>query len=308
MQLVLKPVTGKRIILPRRYRGNSVELLQRCLLVVSLRQYGLTLCLLVRLLCKAVMLRLTMRRLTLILRLYFRPIPSIYRRLRRLTFRIFALLSKYRGGWSVTPAPGLATPNLYRLILESLPVMSGYNVPSTSEDLSPLLLCLRCCRHRRLTQRVLKVIWQVMVCLPRPPFVVNTVLQSMALSWAFCLSCRALCINRAWIVSGCAVLVMISISQSLLTSRSRLYLIASCMQTTVESTNKAIFGYQGRYDEMRTKRNMVCGQMRSTFDYWHLGRIFSSQPALNESFIQCVPTNVFLPLLRSPGSSFSLQI
>ena len=36
--------------------------------------------------------------------------------------------------------------------------------------------------------------------------------------------------------------------------------------TTVESTNKAIFGYQGRYDEMRTKRNMVCGQMRSMFD------------------------------------------
>ena len=54
--------------------------------------------------------------------------------------------------------------------------------------------------------------------------------------------------------------------------------------TTVESTNKAIFGYQGRYDEMRTKRNMVCGQMRSTFDYWHLGRIFSSQPALNEFY------------------------
>ena len=24
-----------------------------------------------------------------------------------------------------------------------------------------------------------------------------------------------------------------------------------------EATNKTIFGYQGRYDEMRTKRNMV---------------------------------------------------
>ena len=177
------------------------------------------------------------------------------------------------------------------------PVMSGYNVPSTSEDLSPCY-CVWCCRHRRLTQRVLKVIWQVMVCLPRPPFVVNTVLQSMALSWAFCLSCRALCINRAWIVSGCAVLVMISISQSLLTSRSRLYLIASCMQRQL-STNKAIFGYQGRYDEMRTKRNMVCGQMRSTFDYWHLGRIFSSQPALSRVLFSVFRTNVFLPLLRA---------
>ena len=43
---------------------------------------------------------------------------------------------------------------------------------------------------------------------------------------------------------------------------------------STENENKAIWGYQGRYDEMRTKRNMVCGQMRSMFDYWHLGRIF----------------------------------
>ena len=51
--------------------------------------------------------------------------------------------------------------------------------------------------------------------------------------------------------------------------------------TNNEATNKSIFGYQGRYDEMRTKRNMVCGQMRNVFDYWHLGRIFASAPALN---------------------------
>ena len=57
--------------------------------------------------------------------------------------------------------------------------------------------------------------------------------------------------------------------------------------TSNEATNKAIFGYQGRYDEMRTKRNMVCGQMRSTFDYWHLGRIFSTAPALNSTFLLC---------------------
>ena len=71
--------------------------------------------------------------------------------------------------------------------------------------------------------------------------------------------------------------------------------------TTDDATNKAIFGYQGRYDEMRTKRNMVCGQMRSTFDYWHLGRIFSSQPALNESFIQCVPDKRIFAAPSEPG-------
>ena len=49
---------------------------------------------------------------------------------------------------------------------------------------------------------------------------------------------------------------------------------AEIYASAIENDNKMIFGYQGRYDEMRTKRNMVCGQMRSTFDYWHLGRIF----------------------------------
>ena len=58
-----------------------------------------------------------------------------------------------------------------------------------------------------------------------------------------------------------------------------------------DTTDKSIFGYQGRYDEMRTKRNQVCGQMRDIFDYWHLGRQFTTTPGLNSSFIQCNPAN-----------------
>ena len=54
----------------------------------------------------------------------------------------------------------------------------------------------------------------------------------------------------------------------------------------VEAENKVIWGYQGRYSEMRYKPNMVAGQMRSTFDYWHLGRKFTSAPNLNSSFVQ----------------------
>jgi hypothetical protein len=55
--------------------------------------------------------------------------------------------------------------------------------------------------------------------------------------------------------------------------------------------NEGLFGYQGRYDEMRIKHDQVCGLMRTDFDYWHLGRIFdpASPPVLNEDFIQCVP-------------------
>ena len=71
--------------------------------------------------------------------------------------------------------------------------------------------------------------------------------------------------------------------------------------TATEATNKSIFGYQGRYDEMRTKRNMVCGQMRDTFDYWHLGRIFSTAPALNSTFLLCVPDKRIFAAPSEPG-------
>ena len=36
---------------------------------------------------------------------------------------------------------------------------------------------------------------------------------------------------------------------------------------------------------MRYKPNMVAGQMRSTFNYWHLGRTFTASPLLNSSFV-----------------------
>ena len=41
-----------------------------------------------------------------------------------------------------------------------------------------------------------------------------------------------------------------------------------------DTNDKMIFGYQGRFDEMRTKQNMVCGQMKSIFSYWHLDVYF----------------------------------
>ena len=56
-----------------------------------------------------------------------------------------------------------------------------------------------------------------------------------------------------------------------------------------DSQNGSIFGYQGRYNEMRYKPNQVCGGLRDTFAYWHLGRQFSAPPNLNSGFITCVP-------------------
>lgn len=67
--------------------------------------------------------------------------------------------------------------------------------------------------------------------------------------------------------------------------------------------NQEIFAYQGRYDEMRIKHNLVAGQLRSTYDYWHLGRIFNpaTPPELNESFIQCIPRKDIFAVPSEPG-------
>lgn len=55
------------------------------------------------------------------------------------------------------------------------------------------------------------------------------------------------------------------------------------------STDEALFGYQGMYDEYRTQNSEVHGSFRDTLNYWHLGRIFSSAPTLSAQFIQCDP-------------------
>ncbi len=51
-----------------------------------------------------------------------------------------------------------------------------------------------------------------------------------------------------------------------------------------------VFGYQDRYDEYRHAWSSVAGEFRtSTLDFWHMARDFSTDPALNADFINCVP-------------------
>lgn len=53
-----------------------------------------------------------------------------------------------------------------------------------------------------------------------------------------------------------------------------------------------VFGYQDRYDEYRRCESSVAGEFRdSTLDYWHMARVFGSDPALNGSFVKCTPTD-----------------
>jgi len=56
------------------------------------------------------------------------------------------------------------------------------------------------------------------------------------------------------------------------------------------TTPEGTFGFQDRYDEYRRSESSIAGDFRSTLDYWHMARIFGSDPALNADFIKSVPT------------------
>jgi hypothetical protein len=55
------------------------------------------------------------------------------------------------------------------------------------------------------------------------------------------------------------------------------------------SSSNDTFGYVPRYAEYKYMPSRVAGEFRTTLDYWHLGRIFATQPALNSTFIECNP-------------------
>jgi len=56
------------------------------------------------------------------------------------------------------------------------------------------------------------------------------------------------------------------------------------------ATPDGVFGYQDRYDDYRSAWSRIAGDFRTTLDFWHFARIFGSDPALNETFIKCVPS------------------
>jgi len=49
------------------------------------------------------------------------------------------------------------------------------------------------------------------------------------------------------------------------------------------------FGYVPRYAEYKYMPSRVAGDFRTSLDYWHLGRIFASEPTLSKEFVECVP-------------------
>lgn len=56
------------------------------------------------------------------------------------------------------------------------------------------------------------------------------------------------------------------------------------------SSPNSTFGYVPRYAEYKYQPSRVAGQFQTTLNMWHLGRIFDTEPHLNQSFIECNPT------------------
>lgn len=57
------------------------------------------------------------------------------------------------------------------------------------------------------------------------------------------------------------------------------------------NTSNDTFGYVPRYAEYKFMPSRVAGDFRTSLNYWHLGRIFANQPALNQTFIEASPAN-----------------
>ena len=78
--------------------------------------------------------------------------------------------------------------------------------------------------------------------------------------------------------------------QSILTKE--LYAQGSTVDTDADGTpnDDEVWGYQERYAEYRYKPSEIRGQFRSTYastlDKWHIAEEFSSEPALNSTFIE----------------------
>jgi hypothetical protein len=70
-----------------------------------------------------------------------------------------------------------------------------------------------------------------------------------------------------------------------------------------DSTDLGGWGYVGIYDELRTENNQVCGAFRDSLADWHLGRIFDTQPLLNQSFIElnAIPLRRIFADQQDPG-------
>lgn len=51
------------------------------------------------------------------------------------------------------------------------------------------------------------------------------------------------------------------------------------------------FGYQARFSDMKFNPDRIVGDMQTSLAHWHMARMFSKRPGLNNYFLECNPTD-----------------
>lgn len=75
-----------------------------------------------------------------------------------------------------------------------------------------------------------------------------------------------------------------------------------------QADNKDVWGYQDRYDEYRRLESTIHGEFRTTLDFWHAARLFTSAPALNAAFVLSNPTNRIYSVTDPAVDKLYLQV
>ncbi len=78
----------------------------------------------------------------------------------------------------------------------------------------------------------------------------------------------------------------------------------------VAANNQKVYGFQGRYNELRYMPSRVTGNLRpgQNLQQYTLTRDFGSAPGLNEALIQCKPGKRIFAVTRSDEPSFIVRI
>lgn len=75
-----------------------------------------------------------------------------------------------------------------------------------------------------------------------------------------------------------------------------------------QPSGHATFGYVPRYSEYKYQPNRVAGDMRTNLAFWHLGRIFSALPALNQQFVEANPSNRIFAVTGADSQHIIAQV
>lgn len=72
--------------------------------------------------------------------------------------------------------------------------------------------------------------------------------------------------------------------------------------------DETIFGYTPRYAEYKFINDSVHGEFRTSLDFWHMGRIFASKPALNNAFMKSDPTKRIFAVTDADTEDIYVQL